>query len=234
MRSSRGHSSTSVPFLEGVVFYFLLFSNVQKRWMTLPTFLSPFICKSLLANTHKKLNCSTVNARTQKLIISGCALTAEWLQHPPAPRCRGVQASVGSREPPAVCPTLQARLLLPALLPSLHVCMLWSALRRGCGRRSGLVVRMEEGARAGCGMREAEREALLRAARAAWELRECCRESFQESHWNCSGVWFLDCCPNKYLLVWCDGDSRVKQLRSEERGEFSKHCPKLWRVVHCV
>lgn len=170
-------------------------------------------------------------------MISGRTLTAKWLQHPPAPRCRGVQASVGSREPPAVCPTLRARLLLPSAAPiptrvhardqhrGVHVAAgvgWWWGWRRG------------RGLAAGCGMREAEREALLRAARATWELRECCRESFQESHWNCSGVWFLDCCPNKYLLVWCDGDSRVKQLRLEERGEFSKRCPKLWRVVHCV
>lgn len=77
--------------------YFLF--NVQKRWMVVPTLLSPFLYKSLLANTHGKLNCSTVNAGAGKLIISGRALALELLWDP---RCRGVRASVGSWGLPAV------------------------------------------------------------------------------------------------------------------------------------
>ena len=86
---------------------------------------------------------------------------------------------MGSREPAAVCPTLQAPSSAAPVLARVQALVsvaawMWQQEWAGGGEGGGV--------RAGCGMREAEREALLRAARATWELRECCREGFQESH----------------------------------------------------
>lgn len=87
--------------------------------MVVPTLLSPFLYKSLLANTHGKLSCSTVNAGAGKLIISGRALALELLQDPPASCCRGVRASVGSLGLPAVglSDSLELGRSLPGAVP---------------------------------------------------------------------------------------------------------------------
>lgn len=205
--------------------------------MVVPTLLSPFLYKSLLANTHGKLNCSTVNAGAGKLIISGRALALELLRDP---RCRGVRASVGSRGLRAVGLSDSQSSADPFPEPSPSLCTQLRAL----GHHSPIPVwtlASSRGLVAVTGEGEAPRHG-------AWSRRprsllgeppgtkgsECCRENLQKSHWKRSVVWFLDCCLDKYLLVCCDGADHVKQLHLGERGEFSGYCPTLWRIVHCV
>lgn len=157
-----------------------------------------------------------VSAGTVKIMIPDRALTLGLLQDLPASSSRGVCLWARKR--------LSDSSELSRALPQCRSCPYTSSCQHS---QSKFTYECQWAAREGGRCRldvlwymRCEAWGPVCALRATGDRRECWRENFQKSHWNCSVVWSLDCCLDKYLPVRCDGNNQVKHCVWRNRESF--------------